>query len=261
VLQDEDEGLIFHRRDGHRRDGQILNLDELNQCTLVQEEENLVVKDGSVDVVVKNVKKNVKKNARHEKRREQKGEKREQKREQKGEKRERVENKYLVKILYNIYNIYMDGNKSNRNRVKYEKFLNWKKTEKEDDNDIMTTPLSPRRIETHSKKGIRVVHRHTGRLDRPPSKKLLNFGDMNVKKTKQTVRGKKIRGKSKRPKGTVRRYGDNPDYTPSPKKKSCCERWFRWGSKKRNKKCKKKCKTRKRKRKKRTKKKKIKRKR
>ena len=32
------------------------------------------------------------------------------------------------------------------------------------------------------------------------------------------------------------------------RRKSCCERWFRWGSKKRNKKCKKKCKTRKKKR-------------
>ena len=115
----------------------------------------------------------------------------------------------------------------------------------------MTTPLSPRRIETHSKKGIRVVHRHTGRLDRPPSKKLLDFGNMNVKKTKQTVRGEKIRRKSNRKKRTVRIYGDNPDYTPSPKKKSCCEkmsefcgrRLWSCGSKK----CKKKCKTRKKK--------------
>ena len=40
------------------------------------------------------------------------------------------------------------------------------------------------------------------------------------------------------------------------RRKSCCERWFRWGSKKRKKKCKKKCKTRKKKRKKRTRKKK-----
>ena len=44
------------------------------------------------------------------------------------------------------------------------------------------------------------------------------------------------------------------------RRKSCCERWFRWGSKKRNKKCKKKCKTRKRKRKSKTRKKKRKRK-
>ena len=58
---------------------------------------------GGLGGVRKNVRKNVRKSVRQGR-----GKVRhEKKREQKGEKRERVENKYLVKILYNIYNIYI----------------------------------------------------------------------------------------------------------------------------------------------------------
>ena len=129
------------------------------------------------------------------------------------------------------------------NSPRVKKVENWEKPEDEDGDDIMTTPLSPHRIENHSKKGFRVI-RPDGSLHRPSAKKLLKMRNMNVKKQAKIVRGERIRSKSKRPKRTVRRYGPNPDYT-SPKKKSCCERWF--GRDAGKKKCKKKCKTRKKK--------------
>lgn len=140
----------------------------------------------------------------------------------------------------------MPISKSKSKRSKVEKVENWKKPEDKGGDGWMTTPLSPHRLEKHSKYGHRLIRRD-GSLDRPSAKRLLEMGNMNVKQQKTIVRGKRIRSKSSNRGKTVRRYGPNPDYTPSPKKKSCCERWFRWGSKKRNKKCKKKCKTRKKK--------------
>jgi hypothetical protein len=228
-----------------------------NLKPLVQKK--IVVNDCLVGGVVKNVKKNVKKNVRHEK-------KREQKREQKGEKRERVENKYLVKILYNIYNIYMRRSKSKRGQ--YEKVENYKKPKEEDLSNSLNEGFGDgvggkmeERRTTHGKLSLRKKSQRTGNTIRDhKSMRTLRFKDGDV--VKSDTRSK--RNKPLQPNiGTYLSLENNPKRKPppSPKKKSCCERWFRWGSKKRNKKCKKKCKTRKRKRKKRTKKKKIKRKR
>lgn len=137
----------------------------------------------------------------------------------------------------------MPRSKSKRGQI--EKVENWKKTEdNKEKNDIMSAPLSRRRIEEHSMYGFRKTRPNGRFVEGPSVKKLLDMGDMNVKKQKKTVG---IRSKSSKRGRTVLSYGINPDYTPSPKKKTCCERLFRWGSKKRNKKCKKKCKTRKRK--------------
>lgn len=208
----------------------------MNQNTLMQQEENLVVKDGSVDVVVKNVKKNVKKNARHEK-----------KREKKREKRERVENKYLVKILYNIYNIYMPRSKSRSPRVK--KVENYKKP-KEEHQELNEGFDDDRIKEARENQQPRALFKLSNRHGYPIEHSI----------AKRTLKVDKD-DKAKTPVGSTRkthniRHGrtrlvqiSNPSYrkpTP-PKKKSCCERWFRWGSKKRKKKCKKKCKTRKKK--------------
>ena len=51
---------------------------------------------------------------------------------------------------------------------------------------------------------------------------------------------------TRRPDFSFRR--DESKHPHPSRRKSCCQRWFRWGSKKRNKKCKKKCKTRRKKR-------------
>jgi len=136
-----------------------------------------------------------------------------------------------------------------RSKSKVRKVENYKKREVEEDDDFLTSPLEQDRIEKHSKRGFRAINASTKRLDIPPSKKLLDMGGMNVKKPKEIVWGKRTRRRSsKKPKRVYLDRGRNPDYTtPTPPvKKSCCERWFRWGSKKRNKKCKKKCGTRKR---------------
>ena len=142
--------------------------------------------------------------------------------------------------------------KTRKNVIRKE---GWVKPEEDYSDNIMSAALPKRRIEKHSVYGFSKYS--NGRvLPGPKSKRLLDMGDMNVKEQKKTVKGVRIRSKSSK-RGTVLKYGINPDYTPSPKKKTCCERWFgRRGSKKRNKKCKKKCNTRKRKRKSKTRKKK-----
>ena len=87
-----------------------------------------------------------------------------------------------------------------------------------------------------------------GRVIRDPtSKRVLAYGDEHVKKPTGKRDTTTLNHRRTR---LTRLY--NQEYRQPPKKKTCCERWFRWGSKKRNKKCKKKCKTRKKKRKKRT---------